>query len=251
MDDSALLARWRLVWGEPVGGWDFSRFGDRLNGDAPPWSYVDLARDALRRASAVLDLGTGGGEVLVSLADLLPPGTVATEGWPRNVPVARAALAPHGIEVVQYDPEADPRMPFADHRFDLVLDRHEAYHAAEVARVLRPGGTFLTQQVDGRDLADLAELLGGSHTAYPHVRLDHFRSGLEAAGLAVDLAEEWAGDLRIADVDTLVGYLAMAPWTVEGFTVESRADTLLRLHHEGMPRAFTQRRFVLRAHQPG
>jgi hypothetical protein len=82
------------------------------------------------------------------------------------------------------------------------------------------------------------------------VRLKRFRSDVDAAGLDVDLAEEWSGELRIADVDTLVGYLAMAPWTVEGFTVESRAETLLRLHRDGLPAAFTQRRFVIRARKP-
>ncbi len=251
MDDPGTVRRWQEIWDEPVSGWDFSRFGDRVTGDAPPWSYVDLAREALRGARSVLDVGTGGGEVLLSLADDLPEDTVATEGWETNLPVAREALAPRGIEVVAYDAETSTRMPFADGRFDLVLDRHEAYDAAEVARILGPGGGFLTQQVDGRDLEDLNDLLGGSPTAYPHVTLDRFRTDAEAVGLVVDLAEDWTGELRIADVDTLVRYLAMTPWTVEGFTVESGAETLLRLHRDGMPPAFTQRRFALRAHKAG
>ena len=251
MDDSGLVHRWQEIWDEPVSGWDFSRFGNRLGGDAPPWSYVDLAREALHRATAVLDLGTGGGEVLLSLADDLPEDTVATEGWQPNIPTAREALTPHGIDVVVYDAEAEPQLPFPDARFDLVLDRHEAYDAAEVARALRPRGVFLTQQVDGRDLADLNDLLGGGPTAYPHVTLEQFRTDAEAAGLQVDLAEDWTGELRIADVDTLVGYLAMAPWTVQGFTVASRAETLLRLHRDGLPPALTQRRFIIRAQKTG
>ena len=251
MDDSGLIRRWQESWDSPSTGWDFSRFGDRLDGDAPPWSYVDLARDCLHRATAVLDVGTGGGEVLQTLADDLPVDTVATEGWAPNIPVAREALAPHAIDVVAYDAETDARMPFPDGRFDLVLDRHEAYDVHEVARVLRRSGLLLTQQVDGHDLADLNELLDGGPTAYAHVTLDRFRADAESAGLVVELAEAWSGDLRIADVDTLVGYLAMTPWTVEGFTVESRAETLLLLHRDGLPPSFTQRRFVLRARKLG
>jgi SAM-dependent methyltransferase len=250
VDDAALLGRWQQIWDRPVTGWDFSAFGDRLVGDEPPWSYAALAREALTGARSVVDLGTGGGELLLSLADALPADTVATEGWPTNLPVARSALAPLGIEVVSYDAERGEPMPFSDDRFDAVLDRHEAYDAAEVARVLRPDGRFLTQQVDHRDLADLSDLLGGEPTSYGHVTLERFREDASSAGLVVDLAESWAGELRIADVDTLVGYLAMTPWTVQGFTVESRAATLLRLHRDGLPRSFTQRRFVLRARCP-
>ena len=49
-------------------------------------------------------------------------------------------------------------MPFADGRFEVVLNRHEAYDAAEVRRVLSHGDRFLTQQVDGRDFADPGDL---------------------------------------------------------------------------------------------
>ncbi len=43
-------------------------------------------------------------------------------------------------------------------RFDLILNRHESYHPGEIARVLAPGGTFLTQQVGGDELGELREL---------------------------------------------------------------------------------------------
>lgn len=249
MDDD--VDRWRALWAEPVTGWDFGRFGDRLVGAEPPWAYDELAREVLREAHAVVDLGTGGGEVLLGLADALPPDTTATEGWAPNQPVASAALAPFGIEVVAYDAEVEPRMPFPDARFDVVLDRHEAYDAREVARVLRPTGAFLTQQVDGRDLADL-DAVFGTPPSYPTVTLAAFRAEAEAAGLVVELAEEWSGDLRFADVDTLVSYLAMVPWQApDDFTVDEHADALRGLARSQSPLMFTQRRFVLRARRPG
>ncbi len=37
-------------------------------------------------------------------------------------------------------------VPFRDACFDLVINRHEAFEAEEVARVLAAGGRFLTQQ---------------------------------------------------------------------------------------------------------
>jgi SAM-dependent methyltransferase len=249
MDDSALVERWQAIWAEPVRGWDFSSFGGRIEEEPLPWSYDDLAREALDGASSVLDLGTGGGELLLSLRDALPEDVVATEGWETNVPVARAALAPIGVDVVAFDTGSGTAMPFPDERFEVVLSRHEAYDAREVARVLTPGGRLLTQQVEAGDLADLVAVLGGP-PAHPDPTLAHERAAAEAAGLEVDLAEEWSGAVRFSDVDTLVGYLAKIPWAVEGFSVATHAAVLLRLHRDSTPLGFTQRRFVLGAHRP-
>lgn len=251
MDDKALLARWRSIWAEPVTGWDFSRFGDRLAGEGLPWSYDDLAREALRGARSCLDIGTGGGEVLSGLADVLPSETVATEGWAPNLPVADEALSSHGIKVVAYDAEKVPDLPFPDDCFDVVLARHEAYATDEVVRVLRPGGTFLTQQVDERNVPELKELFGGGPENV-HVSLDNLRVEAEAAGLVVDHAEDFSGEMRVADVDTLVGYLAMVPWEVsDDFTVDRHAKVLLDLHSASRPIVVSERRFVLRTHLAG
>lgn len=246
MKTEDLLDDWRARHAEPTTGWDFSCFGDSIRSEEPPWSYGDLARSALAGARSALDLGTGGGEVLLGLADALPEDTVATEGWLPNLPVAAAALAGRGIPVAAYDAEADPRLPFDDCRFDVVLARHEAYVATEVARVLNPGGVFLTQQVDGRDLAETIDLFGGT-LRYPGVTLAHLRAEAEAAGLVVEYAVDWTGTLTFPDVATLVSYLRMTPWQVpDDFAVDRYHDVLLDLHASGRPLAFTQRRFVLR-----
>ena len=248
--DTALLDYWRSAYQAPVDGWDFSDLD--VEEPSTPWSYERLARESLPGAGAALDLGTGGGEVLLSLADALPPDTVATEGWPPNLPVAQRALGPHGIDVVAYDAEGpDPGLPFPDGRFDVVLDRHEAYLATEVHRVLRPGGRFLTQQVDGRDFEELQNLFGG-HTRYAHITLENLRAELLAAGFEVLASDEWRGRGRFPDVETLVRYVARVPWEVpEDFGVDRYADRLLELHKAGAELTFTQRRFYLLAQRPG
>lgn len=77
-----------------------------MDEDEPPWDFDAICRHALERADHVLDMGTGGGEQLLTIADFLPTDTVATEGWPPSVPVARAALAERGIPVEVYDAES-------------------------------------------------------------------------------------------------------------------------------------------------
>jgi hypothetical protein len=66
----------------------------------------------------------------------------------------------------------------------------------------------------------------------------------------VDLTVEWSGRKRFCDLDTLVAFLAKIPWAVDGFSVRTHADTLLRLHHERAPLVFTQHRYLLRASRP-
>ncbi len=70
----------------------------------------------------MLDMGTGGGEFLSSLAPF-PPYTCATEAYPPNVPIAKARLEPLGIEVFQIS--EDNFLPIPDNTLDLVINRHE------------------------------------------------------------------------------------------------------------------------------
>jgi hypothetical protein len=129
-EEDELVQSWRAEAAREVQGWDFSHLYGRMDSDDPPWDFDAMTRAALASSTRVLDMGTGGGEQLLTFLDVLPAQTVATEGWAPNIEVARAALAPHGIEVVAYGPEAaDPRarrIPLPDNHFDLVLNRHEA-----------------------------------------------------------------------------------------------------------------------------
>lgn len=250
MDAGERITRWRQLWDEPAEGWDFSHFEGRVEESAPPWSYEELVHHELSTAGSALDLGTGGGEFLLSLQHELPVEMHATEGWRPNLPVARDALGPLGVEVREYDAERGDAMPYADNSVDVVLSRHESYDPAEVVRVLRTGGWFLTQQVDGRNLDDLGDAFG-MDPAYPEVTLDVFCSQAEEVGLIVERAEEWSGPIRFDSVDTLVSYLRLLPWQLpEDFTVERYADQLLALHDQVGPLEFTERRFLILAHRP-
>jgi hypothetical protein len=142
-------------------------------------------------------------------------------------------------------------LPFPDASVDAVLDRHESYDAREVARVLAPGGRFITQQVDGRDKPDLLALFGLA-PRYPEVALGPFAAAAEAAGLVIERAEEWWGDSVFGDVGALVYYLK-ATRTVLDFSVARYQSVLQgledRLRSSG-PLTFHCGRFVLVARKP-
>jgi len=90
-------------------GWDFAWLDARTVSETLPWDYRALALERLRptdhpHPQAVLDMETGGGELLSSLGPF-PPVAWATEGYPPNVPLARARLQPLGIQVAEVSGE--------------------------------------------------------------------------------------------------------------------------------------------------
>lgn len=243
----------------PFSGWDFSWLAARSRAEPLPWSYAaEVARRA-DGAEAMLDMGTGGGERLSRLR-LRPPRTVATEAWPPNVPVAARRLRPLGIGVVQDEGAPDNhagqagrgRLPFRDGAFQLVANRHEAFQAGEVSRVLAPGGAFVTQQVDMHTYDDLYRLLGLEVPEQPDGWLPLARQQMEAAGLALDAA--MAGEERqyFHDVAAIIYYLRTVSWAIPEFTLGAFDGRLRRLHETSgaWPVTVRQRRFLVVATKP-
>ncbi|MEO3753096.1 class I SAM-dependent methyltransferase [Streptomyces sp. B6B3] len=214
----------------PVEGWDFGWLAGRAEGSDPSWSYRDLARDRLARADRVLDVDTGGGELLASFGRLLPARVWATEGWPPNIPLARRRLEPLGVTVLPV--AAREQLPLPDASVDLVLNRHGRLAAPEVARVLRPGGVLLTQQVGSDDCADLNETLGAPPARPPGSwTLDVAREALSAAGLRLTDAREERPVLTFRDVGALIYHLRLVTWQIPDFDPR-RHDAALRRVHE-------------------
>lgn len=232
-------------------GWDFSVLDGQMSADEPPWDFEAECRARCADSSAVVDLGTGGGERLISLLkemDGRSSALTATEAWAPNIPIARQALAPWGVEVIDYDADRGDRLPFDDGSVDLVMCRHESFDLAEVSRVLAPGGSFLTQQVDGTEAHELRNWFGGEPEA-PDNRLDVTLACAGAAGLEVLLADEWAGTMEFRDVRALVTYMALVPWDVPGFRVADHTDALVRLAEQGTL-SVTQRRYLCHLVKP-
>lgn len=215
-----------------VDGWDFSWLDGRATEERPTWGYQRVMSERLAVAEAALDVQTGGGEVLAG-APVLPPVMAATESWPANVAVATRVLRPRGVVVVAAPDE--PPLPFADEAFDLVVSRHPVtVWWDEVARVLEPGGTYLSQQVGPASMFRLVEhFLGPQPTEASRERHpDDARAAAEAAGLeVVDLRSETLRT-EFFDVGAVVYYLRKVVWMVPGFTAEAYEDRLRALHEE-------------------
>lgn len=250
----------------PFTGWNFSWLDARTSlAQDLPWSYT--AQVASRAGAAtMLDMGTGGGELLARIRPR-PDRTVATESWAPNVGVADARLRPLGIPVVHCDgapdnmsaeaaaarPDRPGLLPFTDGAFDLVINKHESFRADEVARVLAPGGVFVTQQVDYHRYDELYQLLGLEPPPEPDTWLPLAASQLTAAGLTI--VTKAAGQARryFDHIGAVIYYLKIVSWAVPGYSLD---EFLPRLRDAwqtagAWPWLMTEPRFLVVAAKPG
>lgn len=252
--DTAALRAWLMAEvARPFAGWDFSALAGRMREEPTPWDYRVLVRAALPEAAALLDMGTGGGEFLSSLAPL-PAQTCATEGYPPNLPLARARLAPLGVMVLPIAEDDPGPLPFGDAAFDLVINRHEYYAPREVWRVLRPGGRFITQQVGGGNDNDLNRALGApENITWANWHLASARAELEAVGFTITRTREAFPLKHFTDVGAIAYFLKAVPWQIPDFTIERYFPQLQALQRrceiEGGVEV-RQHRFLIVAERP-
>lgn len=233
-------------------GWDFSYLKGRWQEADPSWDYRSIVQQALTHSTSLLDMGTGGGEFLLSLNNR-PTDTHATEGWQPNISIAEAQLAPHGIEVhavADYKP-----LPLSDARFDLIINRHEWYDPDEVYRILKSEGIFITQQVGDQNGLRLNDLLSASAPAHAtdQWNLSIAQGSLETAGFIIERAEEAYPPLDFYDIGAIVYYLKVIEWQIPDFSVDRYQKQLAAVHRLIMDEGkltVNQHRFLLIARKP-
>ena len=244
-----LINAWQQEEQQPFIGWDFSYLDGRMHEASEPWSYLERAATLMKAAKALLDMGTGGGERLLTMRAHWPAKVAVTEEYPPNIRLAQERLTPLGVQVVAAELCHTCPLPFADGEFDLVINRHSGLNMEEVARVLSPGGRFLTQQVHGLYAADLLAAFAAT-PQWPESTPAFYLPWLERAGLTVTTVEDWSGPLVFTDVGAIVYYLKAVPWMVPGFTVATHVDYLLALQQrldQGESLRFTARKYLIEA----
>ncbi|MST34282.1 methyltransferase domain-containing protein [Acidimicrobiaceae bacterium USS-CC1] len=229
MEFDALVAEGLAV---PVEGWDFSWFQGRATEQRPSWGYARLLAGRLAGARSALDIQTGGGEVFawaLEQAACHPSRLTATESWSPNAVLANHRLGQLKVGVVRA--ADDEGLPLRDGVFDLVSSRHPVELVwSEVARVLRPGGTFLSQMVGPGSNRELYEFLMGPQPDDPSRSSQVAAADAAAVGLQLVQVQEEALDVVFFDVAAVVHFLRKVPWTVPDFTVDRYHDRLAALH---------------------
>jgi SAM-dependent methyltransferase len=206
----------------------------------------------------VLDVATGGGHTAlaftrvaahVTACDLTEPMLAAARGLVRDRGASATFVASDAVT-----------LPFRDGVFDVVTCRIAPHHFPDVAgavrevrRVLRPGGSFLVQDILGHDDAEAAAFITEVErrrdpTHIRAYRAVEWKAFLRAAGLTVMESaiktkvrpwEEWTTRTRMPpearrELDTFVlaapeKCRAAFDFTLAGGRVESFTDRMLLL----------------------
>ena len=112
-------------------------------------TVLEMAAEQVARPAAILDVGCGTGKLLRSAEGLFPAARlVGVDAAPAMVRQAQTTNSRGGM--IQVQQATAEQLPFPDASFDLVFSTMTFHHwqdqakgAAEVARVLTPGGRWL------------------------------------------------------------------------------------------------------------
>ena len=208
-----------------IHGWDFSHIDGRCVEAPLPWDYRQVIENYLVPKMKLLDIDTGGGEFLLSLGHP-HENTAATENYGPNVALCRETLLPLGIDFRQADGLGE--LPYDDDTFDMVIDRHGDFDPAQISRVLKPGGLFISQQVGAENDRELVRLLCGRvPVPFPEQYADRAAEKFRKAGFSILRKEECFGPIRFYDVGALVWFARILPWEFPDFAVDTHLENLL------------------------
>jgi SAM-dependent methyltransferase len=214
-------------------GWDFSYIADREVSAPLRWSYVSECLLRVQKATAILDMDTGGGEIFSRFAPF-PEITLATEAYPPNIPIARERLGLLGVEVVALDAEEPRELPFQVNFFDLIINRHGYYWAPELYRIMQPGGVFVTQQVGDANDISIRQLLGApeAHANVEWEDMAEAAANLKQAGFKIIKQLEDFYPQRFYDVGAIVYQLKAVSWQIPDFSVKKYFEQLKEVHYQ-------------------
>lgn len=192
-------------------GWDFSPV--QIEYAPMPWSYVDVVKTYMRPSDHILDIGTGGGELFLTLAPYFKS-AIAIDSWPAQIETALKNQTEKQVSNVEFMNMEAANLNFEDESFDLVLNSHCGVYAEPIARVLRPDGYFITEQVGRRINLNLLEAFGWTPESYGPDwwwSLPDILSQFREAGCRIIATGEFEVPCWFRDLRSLIFYLKAIP----------------------------------------
>lgn len=212
-------------------GWDFSYLDGRWDDEQLPWDYKQLVLQYLNPNLKLLDIGTGGGEFLLTLNHPYINTTI-TEGYKPNYLLCKEKLEPLGIKVYNYVGDEEFK-EIDDNTFDIVINRHESYNEKELYRILKPNGIFITQQVGAFNNKELSKFFNENQKdQFPELTLEKSIKRLQDNNFDIIYSNEYYPILKFYDLGAIAYFAKIIEWEFIDFSVEKYIDKFMILQKE-------------------
>ncbi|MGN7415992.1 class I SAM-dependent methyltransferase [Paenibacillus sp. SAF-068] len=231
-------------------GWNFSSMN--VISEKIGWNFYEEVVCHTRSSDLLLDIGTGGGEAILSIAGE-PLLLVGIDLAQEMIETAQRNLQTAGVHPnVRFLHMDAENLAFPKHFFNVVSSRHSGFSASEVFRVLAEGGIFLTQQVSEHDKSNIAEAFGRGQSLgiQPGTLMERYKHELQTAGFHDIQAREYNVVEHYATPEDLMFLLTHAPIIPDFGKVETdfeRFQQFVREHYEEKGIRTNSARFMITA----
>lgn len=165
-----------------LNGWDFSRV--KATAEGVKWQFYNEVTQRCKQPDRLLDIGTGGGESLLSIAHScsLLVGIDLSSGMVQTANHNLENSNKTNVRFLQMDAE---NLDFPQNFFNVVSCKHSPFYAKDVAKVLVKDGIFLTQQVSENDKFNIRQAFGrGQSTNLDGTLKNRYIEELNEAGFS-------------------------------------------------------------------
>lgn len=219
-------------------GWDFSFM--KTERDPIPWQYQEVVKTYLKPTDFVLDIGTGGGEIFIKLAPHYAKG-IGIDVDSEMINTCEDNLSDELKAKLLFKVMSADSLEFPADSFDVVINRQAPMKVAEIVKVLKKDGYFITQHVGINNMQNIKEEFGFKNsTSNPNQLPQQVAKDFESCGFDVVSMCEYNVNYYVKDVASLIFWLKALrshghaqPTVPEDFNIEKywkNVDSLWTKH---------------------
>lgn len=212
-----------------ITGWDFSHLDGRWQNELLPWNYRKLVLSYLKSDMQLLDMGTGGGELLKTFHH--PSNrTQVTEAWQPNINLLKHTIAKQGIKVHALSAKYEDALPVKNDSLNMITNSHAAFNPKLIKDKLKTGGYFISQQFRTLNNYSLSRFFDSDYVpAYPDNTLLKTVADFQNLGFEILLAKEAQPSMTFFDIGAIIYYASIIPWEFPNFSVDHCLSQLTQL----------------------
>lgn len=144
---------------EQIKDWSFDEFEIKTERKTN-WDMYKLLEEITDENSKVLDLGTGGGEKVLSKYPTYLKEVIATDFSSEMIKTANKNLKESGRKNITFRIMDNLNMDTPKEYFDVVVARHTPTDPKQIYETLKPNGYLIVQGVDMFDCHELKRIFG-------------------------------------------------------------------------------------------